>query len=74
MPEYKIEYTSELPHQQRVVVEANELGVKIVALNEFIINNPFFQKIDVEEKSRLMTQYGYMQSYFQILKERIENF
>ena len=71
---YKIETVSEQPHQQRVITEANELGAKIEALDAFISVNPIFEKLDVAEKSRLMVQFGLMQSYFQVLKERIYNF
>ena len=74
MDEYKIEFASELPHQQRVVVEANELGVKIEALNAFIGSNPIFLKLDDKEQSRLKNQVHFMIKYFSVLKERIENF
>ena len=74
MKYYEIELSSEFPHRQRVITEANELGVKVVALNSFILENPVFGKLDESEKSRLMIQFGLMQSYFEVLKDRIENF
>lgn len=74
MENYKLDHTSELPHQQRVVVEANELGVKIEALNTFIGSNPIFLKLDGHEQSRLKNQVYFMIKYFDVLKERVENF
>ena len=71
---YKIELKSDLPHQQRVIDEANDLGVKIKALDNFLLVNPIYEKLPVDEKSRLLTQFGLMQSYFQILKERVDAF
>jgi hypothetical protein len=71
---YKIELKSELPHQQRVIVEANELGLKIDALNLFIEENPIFERLNLNEQIRLGEQVFVMSQYFNILKERIENF
>jgi len=74
MSDYKIDSKSELPHQQRVIDEANELGVKISALDVFVNLNPIFQKLEIDESERLRHQRFIMKSYFKILKERIENF
>lgn len=71
---YKIILQSEFPHQQRVIDEANELGVKIIALKSFIESNPIFEKLDIHERDRLKLQLIYMISYFEILKDRIINF
>lgn len=71
---YKVETKSELPHQQRVIDEANELGVKVDALSSFINSNPIFHKLNINEIERLRHQRYIMQSYFKILKERIDNF
>ena len=71
---YKIEKTSELAHEQRVIVEANELGIKIIALDSFIETNPFFSKINLHEQIRMGEQVFVMKQYFEILKQRIYNF
>ena len=74
MNEFKIVLASSLPHEQRVIVEANELGVKVVALKTFIDSNPVFEKLEMDEKERLRLQYNLMKSYFEILEKRILNF
>lgn len=71
---YKIELKSGLAHQQRVIDEANELGVKIEALGVFISSSPIFKKLEINECERLRHQRFIMRSYFEILKERIESF
>lgn len=71
---FKIVLASSLPHQQRVIIEANELGVKIVALKTFIDSNPIFEKLEMDEKQRLHLQYNLMKSYFEVLEKRILNF
>lgn len=62
-----------LPHQQRVIEEANELEIKVEALCKFI-DSEVFLKIDEEERKRLSTQLGHMSMYLKVLKERIDNF
>jgi hypothetical protein len=74
MEKYKIDSKSELPHQQRVIEEANELGVKIEALDVFVNSNPIFHKLEINESERLRHQRFIMKSYFKILKERIDSF
>lgn len=71
---FKIELTSKLPHEQRVIVEANELGTKTFALKTFIDSNPIFEKLEIDEKERLHLQYNLMKSYWEILEKRIQNF
>ena len=74
MNEFKIVLASSLTHEQRVIVEANELSVKVVALKTFIDSNPVFEKLEMDEKERLHLQYNLMKSYFEILEKRILNF
>jgi hypothetical protein len=71
---FKIELASKLPHEQRVIVEANELGIKTFALKTFIDSNPIFEKLEMDEKERLHLQYNLMKSYWEILEKRIQNF
>jgi len=71
---FKIELASKLPHEQRVIVEANELGVKTAALIAFINTNPIFERLEIEEKERLLLQYNLMKSYWEVLEKRIQNF
>lgn len=66
--------TSGLPHEQRVIEEANELLEKITKLSLFIDSNPIFQNIDEKEQCRLKLQLVTMKGYYSVLVERIENF
>lgn len=70
----KITSISTLPHEQRVIVEANELGIKTHNLSVFINTNPIFEKLSSGEAERLTLQYNLMKSYFEILEKRIEHF
>lgn len=74
MEDFKITQTSELPHQQRVITEANELGIKIEALSSFIMVNPIFSRLDKDEQYRLRKQLMHMGDYFDILADRINHF
>jgi len=62
------------PYQQRVVDEKSELDKKLCALGEFIEGNGIFEKLDAAEQCRLRMQRCVMQSYSQILGERIAVF
>jgi hypothetical protein len=74
MSGYRTEAKSDKPHQQRVIEEANELGVKIDALSKFIIENPIFPTLPADEQERLRAQFSAMDVYFEILLARIDNF
>lgn len=63
-----------LPHQQRVVDEKTELGVKIEALSKFIDENPVFDTLDPVEQDLLVAQHAVMWAYSNILSDRIEAF
>lgn len=62
-----------LPHQQRVVTEKDELEDKLTKLVAFF-ETDFFSKIEKDEQERLKRQSGFMQSYLEVLEERISNF
>ncbi len=62
------------PHQQRVVAEKAALDVKIGALNGFIAGNSNFDKINVDERQRLLDQLEIMRAYSDILAGRISFF
>lgn len=62
-----------LPHQQRVVVEKQELDDKISKLSPFI-SSGVFQSLDKGEQGRLRVQLAIMQSYSDILGQRVECF
>jgi len=62
------------PHEERVVVEADELAIKVQSLTDFMDGNYFKESIDSEEQFRLTNQLTYMNKYLRVLKERIENF
>lgn len=63
-----------LPHQQRVVDEKDELGIKFSALVHFIASNPVFDGLDHAEQGRLRDQRDAMRSYYDILCARIAAF
>lgn len=74
-----MEYTktnvkSELPHQQRVIVECDELTDKLNALNSFVESNDLYKKLDSKEQRRLQRQLTFMELYWAVLMERINNF
>lgn len=71
---YQIESKSDLPHQQRVIDEAKELSIKLNALDVFIDTNPIFMGLDEKEQKRLLRQVTFMELYWGVLAERINNF
>ena len=62
-----------LPHQERVVIEKQELDEKIVKLDIFT-NSLTFKSLDEYERERLSGQLEYMNKYSSILGERITAF
>jgi hypothetical protein len=60
-------------HQQRVVDELIELNRRAINLTIFR-NSDSFNQVDSEEQKRLIKQLDIMQSYREILNERINNF
>jgi hypothetical protein len=61
------------PHQQRVVDERDELDSKAAKLNSFF-ETPIFDGLDAAEQGRLRTQLVAMETYSDILRERIAAF
>lgn len=63
------------PHQQRVIVERDELSVKLAKLIVFIKSNDFAKKVqDERERGWLTQQKDIMSQYLDILNERIDAF
>lgn len=69
-----VERSSEWPHEQRVIEEADELLEKINKLESFIDSNPIFSNDSQDEKKRKVLQLASMKCYFSVLVERISNF
>lgn len=59
------------PHIQRVITEYKELNDKIGKLNKFINSNPFFKKLDAEERNDMSCQLTSMRNYSDILLSRL---
>lgn len=62
-----------LAHQQRVVDEVNELTDKLNNLSKFIEGSVFIN-LDNKEQKRLIRQLTFMELYWGVLHERINNF
>lgn len=58
-------------HIQRVITEYEELNDKIGKLNKFINSNPFFKKLDAEERNDMSCQLTSMRNYSDILLSRL---
>lgn len=61
------------PHQERVVVEKEELDVKLNALDKFL-QGDLFKSLSDCEQSRLRWQRMLMKSYSEVLHDRINYF
>ena len=61
------------PHQERVVMELNELNSKIEKLIPFL-GGKIYGSLPEAEQLRLNKQLGYMQLYSKVLEERISAF
>lgn len=62
------------PHQQRVVMEKEELDKRARALSEFIGTSHTFTTLDPAEQERLKGQNDVMWQYSEILGARIAAF
>ena len=62
------------PHQQRVVDEYNELQDKTSKLGAFILDNPIYLSLDIEEQKDMKVQYNAMCIYVDTLERRINRF
>ena len=63
-----------LPHQQRVIDEAQELNEKLVKLMDFINKSDSYKSLSIDDARLLNEQYYYMQNYFRVLNTRISRF
>ena len=68
-----IEFETLPAHQQRVVVEAYDLDVKLTALSKFTLTD-FFKTVPAVEQNRLHRQLTAMKLYLDVLHERIADF
>ena len=62
------------PHQQRVVVERDELNTKRKALTVFIDSNVTFASLSKREQELLQQQEVLMRNYVTVLDQRIALF
>lgn len=62
-----------LPHQERMIIERDELGKKVVALREFFLTEQF-NALGADDGSLLRMQYAAMMHYQIILHMRICKF
>lgn len=60
-------------YQERVIEEAKELNVKVIALNEFL-RTAELVTLDDTDQDLLQAQYVAMREYLDILNRRIERF
>ena len=61
------------PHQQRVLVEEQELRERVRALADFV-DDGVFRTLPFPEQDRLRRQLGYMTGYLVVLGERVASF
>lgn len=61
------------PHQERVVIERDELAEKVQKLGVFL-DGDIFKSLDPKEQGRLFTQQAYMTLYLEVLGQRIAAF
>jgi len=59
------------PHQQRVIIEKDELYLKLGRLEVFMAG-VIYGQLDEAEQDRLKRQHDAMETYLKILQERIE--
>lgn len=58
-------------HLERMKNEELELKDKCVALGGFISENEIFKSLNEAEKVRMIKQHAYMESYHEVLCQRI---
>ena len=61
------------PHEERVIEEKRQLDDKIAKLSEFG-KGEIFASLPAEEQGRLNRQHSIMETYSDILSERIASF
>ena len=60
-----------MSHIDRMKAEHKELETKTRALNTFIHSNEIFKALDDLERARMIKQVGFMESYLDVLSQRI---
>ncbi|EPX6621311.1 hypothetical protein N5I79_26075 [Klebsiella quasipneumoniae] len=60
------------PHQQRLIVEHDELKAKIEGLEKFIVESPIFGDLHDIEKKAMELQLKAMRPYLKALDIRIQ--
>ncbi|WP_027238252.1 crAss001_48 related protein [Leisingera caerulea] len=58
------------PHEERMIEEATELGIKVRNLGSFLEGEEF-KSLDATDQRLLTQQHGHMISYFSTLQKRI---
>lgn len=59
--------------QERMVNEYRELSNRVVKLDDFISNNPLFDKLDKKEKCLQVQQLTGMRVYLKALMDRLDH-
>lgn len=67
-------YANLLPHEQRVMIEIEDLGKKVSALEDFILNSAHFSSLSDVERGDMSRQLGVMLLYDDALKSRASRF
>ena len=64
------------PHEERVIIEKQELDEKLAKLKAFVFNpgSPIFHALSPEDRDLLEDQYTAMDQYSTILSKRIARF
>lgn len=62
------------PYQKRVVYEHRALALRLKKLKAFINSGDTFRAVNPGEQTRLIQQQQFMQSYKEVLAERIAAF
>ncbi len=73
LPKLLAQHSALPPHQQRVIDERAELVEKSAKLEAFI-GTPIYCGLPSDEQARLAHQFGIMESYCDVLAERIAAF
>lgn len=62
------------PHEERVVIEKQELDEKLAKLAVFSQGNSIYKELPNEDRELLESQYLVMEQYSKILGQRIARF
>ena len=59
-------------YQKRLLAERDKLGEDAKKLEDFIFNNPIYDRLDKQGQKLACQQLGAMEMYYRILNERIK--